>query len=288
MKQLWRWLIALLILAAIAAGLFGIAYRAYAPGDLSARVDRAQARWAIFGEWTTWRFLGRGLLVTLELAVVSICLSLVFAVILALIRLSGHPRMRVGGPVMAFVARLAGLLVEVVRSSPLFMLIIYTFIGLPKIGIDLSPFTAGVTALTLYTSCVTSEIVRAGVLSLDRGQFDAGLSLGLGYFARVRFIVLPQALRRMIPAIVSQLATLVKDTSLVSFVTVFELSRSGQALFQQESNVIETLLVLMAMYFVVNFALSQLSTRLELRPGRVGRAKVPAALGAEDQVPTVA
>ena len=144
------------------------------------------------------------------------------------------------------------------------------------------------TALTLYTSCVTSEIVRAGVLSLDRGQFDAGLSLGLGYFGRVRFIVLPQALRRMIPAIVSQLATLVKDTSLVSFVTVFELSRGGQTLFQQENNVIETLLVLMVIYFMVNFALSQLSTTLELRPGRVGRAKVPAALGAEDQVPTVA
>ena len=288
MKALWRWLIALPIVAAIVAGLLGLAYRAYAPGDLAARIDRAQARWAIFGEWTTWRFLGRGLLVTLELAVVSICLSLVFAVVLALIRLSAHPRMRVGGPVMAVTARIAGLLVEVVRSSPLFMLIIYTFIGLPKIGIDLTPFTAGVTALTLYTSCVTSEIVRAGVLSLDRGQFDAGLSLGLGYVARVRFIVLPQALRRMIPAIVSQLATLVKDTSLVSFVTVFELSRSGQALFQQESNVIETLLVLMAMYFAVNFTLSQLSTRLELRPGRVGRAKVPAALGAEDQVPTVA
>ena len=288
MKSLWRWLVALPILAAVAAGLLGLAYRAYAPGDLDARIARAQARWAVFGHIGTWRFLGRGLLVTLELAVLSIALSLVFAVVLALVRLSGHPRMRVGGPVMALAARGAGLLVEVVRSSPLFMLIIYTYIGLPKVGVDLSPFVAGVTALTLYTSCVTSEIVRAGVLSLDRGQFDAGLSLGLGYFARVRFIVLPQALRRMIPAIVSQLATLVKDTSLVSFVTVFELSRSGQALFQQESNVIETLLVLMAMYFVVNFSLSQLSTRLELRPGRVGRAKVPAALGAEDQVPTVA
>jgi putative glutamine transport system permease protein len=288
MKALWRWAVALPIVGAVTAGLLGLAYRAYAPGDLADRLARAQARWSVFGRVGTWRFLGRGLLITLELAVISIALSLVFAVVLALVRLSGHPRMRVGGAAMAVGARVAGGLVEVIRSSPLFMLIIYTFIGLPKVGIDLSPFWAGVTALTLYTSCVTSEIVRAGILSLDRGQFDAALSLGMNYFARVRFIVLPQALRRMIPAIVSQLATLVKDTSLVSFVTVFELSRSGQALFQQESNVIETLLVLMAMYFAVNFSLSQLSTRLELRPGRVGRAKVPAAVGAEDQVPTVA
>jgi putative glutamine transport system permease protein len=288
MKRFWRWLIALPIVAAVIVGLLGLAYRTYAPGDLAARIERAQARWSIFGRGTTWIFLGRGLLTTLELAVISILLSLVFAVVLALVRLSAHPRMRVGGTGTAIGARAAGGLVEVIRSSPLFMLIIYTFIGLPKIGIDLSPFWAGVTALTLYTSCVTSEIVRAGVLSLDRGQFDAGLSLGLGYAGRVRFIVLPQALRRMIPAIVSQLATLVKDTSLVSFVTVFELSRRGQTLFQQENNVIETLLVLMVIYFMVNFALSQLSTRLELRPGRVGRAKVPAALGAEDQVPTVA
>jgi putative glutamine transport system permease protein len=288
MKPLWRWALALPIVAAVTAGLLGTAYRAYAPGDLSERFARAQARWSIFGRGTTWIFLARGLLITLELAVVSILLSLVFAVVLALLRLSTHPRMRAPWPGAAIVSRVAGGLVETVRSSPLFLLIIYTFIGLPKIGIDLSPFWTGVTALTLYTSCVTSEIVRAGVLSLDRGQFDAGLSLGLGYLARVRFIVLPQALRRMIPAIVSQLATLVKDTSLVSFVTVFELSRRGQTLFQQENNPIETLLVLMVMYFAVNFTLSQVSTTLELRPGRVGRAKVPAALGAEDQVPTVA
>jgi ABC-type amino acid transport system permease subunit len=168
------------------------------------------------------------------------------------------------------------------------MLIIYTFIALPKIGVDLSPFWAGVTALSLYTSCVTSEIVRAGILSLDRGQFEAAEALGLSYAKRVRYVVLPQALRRMVPAIVSQLVTLIKDTSLVSFITVFELARRGQALEQLANNPIETSLVLMALYFAVNFALSEVSRRLELRPGRVGRARPPAAMGAEDQIPSVA
>lgn len=284
----WKWPIAGGVLALVIVGLLTVVYRMYAPGDLADRLARAQTRWSIFGKGTTWTFLGKGFAITLELAVVSISISLVMAVVFALIRLSRHPRLTAPVPGAGVAARVVSVLVEIVRSSPLFMLIIYSFIALPKLGVDLSPFWAGVAALTLYTSCVTSEIVRAGILSLERGQFEAAEALGLTYAERVRFVVMPQALRRMVPAIVSQLVTLLKDTSLVSFITVFELARRGQALQQLANNPIETSLVLMAMYFVVNFALSELSRRLELRPGRVGRAKAPAAMGAEDQVPTVA
>jgi putative glutamine transport system permease protein len=280
----WRWAVALPVVALTLAGAAAAAYRAYAPGDLADRVARAQQRWSTFTEGSIWLFLARGLLITAELALVSIALSLVFAVLLALVRLAPHPRMRAPVPGAALAACAVAVLAEAVRSSPLFMLIIYTFIAMPKLGVDLSPFWAGVTALTLYTSCVTSEIVRAGILSLDRGQFEAAASLGLGYVGRVRFVVLPQALRRMVPAIVSQLVTLIKDTSLVSFITVVELANRGKILQQIENNPIETSLVLMAIYFTINFALSQLSVRLELRPGRAGRARPPAALGAEDQV----
>lgn len=284
----WRWMIAIVVVALTLAGLAAAAYRAYAPGDLGDRVARAQERWSTFTEGGIWIFLGRGLLITVELALVSIGLSLVFAVLLALIRLAPHRTMKAPIPGAALAARLTAVVVEAVRSSPLFMLIIYTFIAMPRLGVDLSPFWAGVTALTLYTSCVTSEIVRAGILSLERGQFEAAYSLGLGYLDRIRFVVLPQALRRMVPAIVSQLVTLIKDTSLVSFITVVELANRGKILQQIENNPIETSLVLMGLYFTINFALSQVSQRLELRPGRVGRARPPAALGAEDQVPSVA
>ena len=276
------------VVALVTAGILAGGYRMYAPGDLGDRIGRAQTRWSIFAKGTTWTFLGRGFAITLELAAVSISISLVLAVALAIVRLSRHPRLTAPVPGAGAAARVVAVLVEVVRSSPLFMLIIYAFLALPKLGVDLSPFWAGVAALTLYTSCVTSEIVRAGILSLDRGQFEASEALGLTYAKRLRFVVLPQALRRMVPSIVSQLVTLLKDTSLVSFITVFELARRGQALQQLANNPIETSLVLMAMYFVVNFALSELARRLELRPGRVGRAKTPAAVGAEDQVPTVA
>src|SRR5919109_1131531 len=272
----FRWALSAAIVAAAGMGLAWIAYRAYAPGSLSDRIARAQQRWSVFGEPTTWSFLGRGLGITAQLAVT-----------LALARLSRHPRLRAPFPGAGGTARVIGLLVETVRSSPLFMLIIYTFIAAPKVGLDLTPFWAGVSALTLYTSCVTSEIVRAGILSLERGQFEAAEALGLGYVDRLRFVVLPQALRRMVPAIVSQLVTLIKDTSLVSFITVVELARRGQILEQTANNPIETSLVLMAMYFVVNFALSEISRRLELRPGRAGRARPPASIGTEDQIPAV-
>jgi len=283
-----RRLISAAVVLFVGLALLGAGYRMYAPGTIGDRLSHAHERWSIFAKATTWTFLGRGFAITLELAAVSVSISLVMAVVLALVRLARHPHLSAPVPGAGIAARAVVVLVEVIRSSPLFMLIIYTFIALPKIGVDLSPFWAGVTALSLYTSCVTSEIVRAGILSLDRGQFEAAEALGLGYVKRLRFVVLPQGLRRMTPAIVSQLVTLIKDTSLVSFVTVFELARRGQALEQLANNPIETSLVLMALYFAVNFALSELSRRLELRPGRVGRARPPAGVGAEDQVPSVA
>lgn len=281
-----RAVVGVVLAALVLAGLAWLAYRAYAPGDFGERLDRAGKRWGAFTELTTWRFFGGGLLLTLELALVSIASSLVLGVALAVARLVDHARLR--APVPAPVARLVRLpvsaTIEAVRSSPLFMLIIYVFIAAPKLGLNLSPFWAGVFALTLYTSCVLAEIVRAGILSLERGQFEAAEALGLRYGQRLRYVVLPQALRRMVPAMVSQLVTLVKDTSLVSFITVLELTRRGNSLLQGRGNPIETYLVLMAVYFLVNFALSELARRLEVRPGVVGRARVPVTIGEEDQV----
>jgi His/Glu/Gln/Arg/opine family amino acid ABC transporter permease subunit len=265
-------------------GLAGLAYRAYAPGPAAERLHRARLRWEPFTAPSTWSFLARGFGITLRLALLAVALSLVFGVGLALVRLSQHRYLAAPFAVRALRTPIV-LVIESIRSSPLFMLVIYVFIGMPKLGVNLSPFWAGVSALTLYTSCVLSEIVRAGILSLDRGQFEAAAALGLGYGSVVSRVVLPQALRRMVPAIVSQLVTLIKDTSLVSFITVVELARRAHILEQVNVNPIETYLVVMAIYFVINFALSELARRLELRPGRIGRAAAPVTIGQEDQVP---
>lgn len=280
-----RVLIGAIIIVVALAALAAIAYRIYQPGDLTERLHRAGQRWTFVTKGSTWNFLGRGLLLTIQMAVISLVLSLLFGVVLALLRLAPHPR--VGFPIDRTLARAirvpVATVVESIRSAPLFMLIIFAFIAMPRLGVNLSPFVAAVSALTLYTSCVLSEIVRAGILSLDRGQFEAAESLGLTYRQRLYQVVLPQALRRMVPAILSQLVTLVKDTSLAAYITVTELARRGQILFQIEFNPIETILVLMLIYFLLNYALSRLARRFEERPIRAAVAKPLVVVGEMDQ-----
>lgn len=277
-----------------AAGMTLIAwavYRVYGPGDFGERLVRLQRRWEPFYDpeiaGRIWLFIGRGLLLTFAAALISIGLSLIFGVVLALMRLARNRQLRPPGGAAVRLALLAPstLVVQTIRSLPLFMLILFSFIGAPRLGLNLSPLVAGIFALTLYTSCVLGEIVRAGILSLDKGQFEAADAMGLRYFQKLRFVVLPQALRRMVPAIVSQLVTLIKDTSLLNFITVIELYRRVHIISQGYFNPIESYFVAGLIYFVINFSLSSAARRLELRPSRVGPAREAAVqgIGVEDQ-----
>ncbi len=268
-------------------------YRAYGPGDPADRLERFRIRWSPFFSPElapdTWTFLGLGLATSLAAATISIALSLAFGTGLALLRLSRSRLMGLPAPrSLQWAASVpATALVQAIRSSPLFMIILYVFIAAPDLGLNLAAFGAGVLALTLYTSCVLAEIVRAGILSLDRGQFEAADALGLGYVDKLRFVVLPQSLRRMAPAVVSQLITLIKDTSLLYLITVTELFRRGTILQQAYLNPIETLLVIAAIYFVVNLLLSALARRLARRPSRRGMGRVTGpiqGIGEEDQI----
>lgn len=294
MRRVLRITLGLVGSAALLGALAAALYRAYAPGDLSERAGRLYQRWRPFfhpeGEATAgdiWLFLGKGLLLTLQAAVISIALSLVLGILLALLRLSRNPRIGLPAtpPVRMLVAVPTSVVVQTIRSSPLFMLILFTFLAAPRLGLNLSPLSAGILALTLYTSCVLAEIVRAGILSLDRGQFEAADSLGLGYLEKLRFVILPQALSRMVPALVSQLVTLIKDTSLLSAITVTELLRSTLLLPSVYNNPVESLLVAASMYFVINLALSSLARRLEVRPTPAGPSARAAlqGIGSEDQ-----
>jgi His/Glu/Gln/Arg/opine family amino acid ABC transporter permease subunit len=243
------WVAGLLGSAAVAALLAAAFYRMYGPGDLGERSDRLGRRWAPFFDPQVavgnWRFIGEGLLLTLQAALISVALSLVFGIVLALMRLARHPQLRSrGGPVVRVAVALpAAVTVQAIRSAPLFLLVIYAWIALPRLGLNLPGLWAAVVALTIYTSCVLAEIVRAGILSLDRGQFEAADALGLRYLKKLRYVVLPQALRRMTPALFSQLVTLIKDTSLLSYVTVIELTRRLIIIQQVYFNPIESFIV---------------------------------------------
>jgi His/Glu/Gln/Arg/opine family amino acid ABC transporter permease subunit len=226
--------------------------------------------WAPFADPAIWGFIVTGLGLTLQIAVGAGLLSLVGGILLALARLS--PRRSLSLP--------AGLYVELMRSLPLFLILLYTFLAAPRLGLSLEPVPAAIVAFTLYTSAVIAEIVRAGISSLPRGQTDAALALGLGYVQALRFVILPQALRRLTPALVSQLITLTKDTSLASVIGVNELARRAGILYNTYFNPVETLIVVAGLYFAVCSGLSALSRRLEPRDATALAIDV----GEEDQV----
>ena len=217
--------------------------------------------WGMFADPAIWRFFGDGLVQTLALSVVSVVLSFPVGLAFALGRLSSRRWIR--WPATAYV--------EAIRALPVLLLIVYfgikgSSLFRPIFGADfeLPRFWAGVLGLSLYTSAVLAEIIRAGILTLPRGQTEASRALGLSYPQTMRFVVLPQALRLMIPAMMGQLTTVIKDTSLVGTIGVFDLLRQGRTIYTQFFNPIEVLLIVATIYFVICFVLSQLSRRLEL------------------------
>lgn len=215
----------------------------------------AGAGWAPFAEWPIWRFLLEGLVIALRIAAVSITLSVAIGVVMATARLA-HTR-AIRWP--------AGVYVEMFRATPLLLLILFVFFGSARAHLEIGPIAAVTIALTLYNSAVIAEIVRAGILSISRGTIEAARSLGLTYLQTMRSVAIPMALQRMAPAIVSQLITLFKDTSLASVLGVLELSRRARVIYDTPTygNPIEVLTVVAFFYFVPSYLLSRLAQRLE-------------------------
>lgn len=223
--------------------------------------------WYLFGDPAILRFFGSGLLDTLLLSLAAIGVSFAVGLLFALLRLSTRWYLR--WPAIAYI--------ESIRALPVLLLIVYfgikgSALFKPFLGEDfeLSRFWAGVLGLAMYTSAILAEIIRAGIVSLPRGQTEAARALGISYPRTMRHVILPQALRLMVPAMVSQLTTIIKDTSLVGTIGVSELLRQGRTLYTTYFNPIEVFLFVAVIYFVICFTLSQLSRRLEL--GRAPRA----------------
>jgi His/Glu/Gln/Arg/opine family amino acid ABC transporter permease subunit len=236
--------------------------------------------WYLFADPRIWRFFGEGLLQTILLSLASISISFVFGLLLALGRLS--TRRWISWPCIFFI--------EVTRALPVFLLIVYfgirgSTLFRPIFGeeFELPIFWAGVMGLSMYTSVVLAEIIRAGIVSLPRGQSEAASALGLSYRKSLRHVILPQALRLMVPAMMGQLTTIIKDTSLVSTIGVFELLRQGGTIYKQYFNPIEIFLIIAVIYFVICFTLSQLSRRLEISAPKEARIRME-EIALRDQV----
>jgi glutamate transport system permease protein len=237
-----------------------------AKGQLDAELWRA-----VF-QVDVMRFLLGGLGNTARAAAAALVLAMSVGAAMALARLARTPLLR--WPARAYV--------EFFRGFPLLLLILFSFLGLPKLGVDLPTIGYLILALALYNSAVLAEIFRAGILSLDRGQMEAAQAVGLRYWQAMRLVVVPQALRRMIPAIVSQVVTLLKDTSLGFLVGYEELLRRGQIAGEFGKNQLQSLVVVAGMYLVVNFTLSRVARHLEVRQRRRYSAGGISVAGVED------
>jgi polar amino acid transport system permease protein len=169
----------------------------------------------------------RGLTVTLRLALISEVCILFLGLFIALIRISRIPTLRI----------LAAIYIDVIRGVPLILQIVIVYFGLGFLGINLSRFVSGVVALTVCYSAYEAEIFRAGIESIHKGQMEAARSLGMGYLKAMRYVILPQAIRNVIPPLSNEFIALVKDTSLVAVITLEEVFHVGRTLMGRYFNV---------------------------------------------------
>lgn len=245
-------------LVALLALLAFVGYRFYDTGQFEGRV------WSWLQYEQIQKDLVRALLATLRAFAVGAVLALVFGAIFAAGRLSEHAIIRV--PSM--------LVVEFFRAIPLLILIFLFYYGLPAAGVKMTPFLALVLGLMLYNGSVLAEVFRAGVLSLPRGQTEAAYALGMRKTQAMNLVLLPQALRAMLPAIISQLVVLLKDTALGFLITYYELLRYSRIIggdFQFGRPYIPVLIVVSSIYITLCLLLTWLATYLEARNRRSKR-----------------
>jgi putative glutamine transport system permease protein len=252
-------------------------------------------------EWLTTgnnaRFLLDGFLVNVQIALIAMVFSLLLGLLLALARISRIKPLSIG----------AGLWIDLWRNLPLILVILYLVIAMPNSwresyednvpqffpeALQTGRVFAALLALVLYNSAVLAEIMRAGIQSLDRGQGEAAAALGMSYAQRMRLVILPQGLRRMVPATISQLITLNKDTTLVSIIAIQEVMRHARILTGNnffggvQAPLLQVLIFVGILFIAVNLLLSRLSRRLEIREQRRTGTTMKAVSGLEDQMTT--
>jgi len=186
-----------------------------------------------------------GLMVTLRITAWSLILATIIGLVTALLRLSD-----------SFIARMVARgYVETIRNIPLLVIIFFFYFVMAPI-LDLGRFFTAVLALSLFEGAYASEIFRAGIVSIHRGQWEAAHSLGLTVFDTYRWVILPQAIRRVLPPLTSQGISLIKDSALVSTIAVYELTMQGRSIIAETFLTFEIWFTVAAIYLVITVTLS--------------------------------
>ena len=201
------------------------------------------------------RFIFDGLLVTLEVAVISIIFSFIIGGILGVIRFLRIP----------YLSKIVGLIIDIIRNLPLLLIIFFTYFALPQIGIQFSIFWSAVVALTIFESAMLSEIIRGGIEAVPKGQMEAGRSTGLHIAQTMYYIVLPQGIKLMVPPLVSQFVSLIRDTSLAVVISLPELTHNSKIIYAQYPSTVLVMFIIMTVcYFAICYSLSLFAKRFEL------------------------
>lgn len=240
--------IASLALVALVAA---VAWRFYITGQF------APQYWEFFTKWSTWNYLLAGLLGTFEVALTAGAIALVLGVVFMLGRISKNK-------VVSMVFRIV---IDFFRGVPSLLLIYFFFLVIPAYGIKMSSFWMLALPISLTASGVLAEVFRAGVNAVPAGQREAALSIGMSEGKVMRKIILPQAVRFVIPSLISQLVVVVKDTTVAYVVSYPDMLQNARVLITNYDALVSTYFVVAIIYILINFAINQASIYVARRSG---------------------
>lgn len=241
-------IISSVVLVAIVAW---VVMRLYRQGQFSSKY------WSFFGKWTTWRFLLEGFAGTMEVALTAGAIALVLGVLFMLGRISKNK----------VVSTIFRVIINFFRGIPSLLLIYFFFLVLPGYGLKIPSFWMLAIPISLTASGVLAEVFRAGVNAVPKGQVEAALSIGLTDGQVMRKIVLPQAIRYVIPSLISQLVVVVKDTSVAYVVSFPDILQNGRVLISNYDALVSVYFVVAVIYVLINYAINQASIYVARRSG---------------------
>ena len=186
-------------------------------------------------------------------SILSLLVGLILGIVVCLAKISTFKVLNV----------IAAIYVEIIRNTPILVQIMIIYFALPEIGISFTPFMSAIIALSINSGAYVSEIFRSGILAIDKGQMEAGRSLGLSYFQTMKLIILPQALKNSLPALGNEFISLVKESSIVYFVGVEDIMFTANTVKNATYQTFGPYLVAAAIYFIITSILSLLVKRLE-------------------------
>ncbi|GAA3943797.1 amino acid ABC transporter permease [Microbacterium soli] len=246
-------ILAVLTVAVVIAAIAFVIWRFALTGQFTAE------KWYVFTFTTVWTSIGEMLLNTLSAFALAAVLSLALGFVLAIGRLSDHAWVRIPAMVIT----------ELFRAIPVLVFMMIMYYGLPSLGFKVSPYWAVVIALMVYNGSVLAEALRAGIESLPKGQKEAGYAIGLRKSGVMILILLPQAIRAMLPVIVAQLVVAMKDTALGFIITYHELLYYAKLLSSQQGRpILQSALIIGGIYIVMCLILSGVAKWLEERSRR--------------------